>query len=98
MADYYKHGIGVSKDRERAKHYYKLLAAHDPKELEFMDSCYGGLLVLIAYLHYNDREDEEAAKYFNLATCYFRNNFSPQEAEEKISDANIEKYMASMEI
>lgn len=96
MADHYKNGIGMPRNRGKAKYYYKLLASHDPKDLTFMETCYGSLLVLIAYLHYNDREDEEATTYFKLAASYYRNNFHPLEAEAKIREANIEKYLTSI--
>ncbi len=98
MADHYMYGIGVPKDRERSKYYYKLLAEHVPEDLTFLNACYGTLLLLIGYLDYTDRQDEEATKYFNLAASYFKDNLPPAEAEEKIRDANIEKYLWSMTI
>jgi TPR repeat protein len=96
MADHYMYGKGVPKSREKSKHYYGLLAKHDPSELTFLNACFGTLLLLIGYLHYTDHEDREAAKYFNLAKSYFRKSLSAEEAEQKIQSSNIEKYLASI--
>ncbi len=98
MADHYKHGIGVPKDRERAKYYYKLLASNDPENLTFLDTCYSTLLLLIGYLDYTDNNDAEAAKYFNLAASYIRSNYAPQIAAQKIAASKLEKYMSTIKL
>lgn len=98
MADHYKNGIGVPKDRNKAKHYYKSLASHDPRNLDFIDTCYSSLLILIAYMDYTDNEDEEAVKYFNLAKAYIRDNYPTDEAEKMILKSEADKYMSVIEL
>ena len=97
MGDYYMNGIGVPKDLERGKHYYKLLATHAPKDLSFLDSCYSSLLRYIGYLEYDDGQATEARKYLSLAASYIRENYPPDEAEKKIFNANIEQLLATIE-
>jgi TPR repeat protein len=93
MADHYKNGIGVPRDREKAKYFYTLLASQDPKDLDFMDTCYGSLLVLIAYMHINDDDSPGAIEYLQKAKDFYIKNYPKEEANEKILDAKIEKYM-----
>jgi TPR repeat protein len=94
MADHYMYGIGVPKDREKGKYYYKLLASNHPKDLRFLDACYSTLLLLIAYKEYADNNYDEAVKYFNSAMTYINQNYPPEEAKKLIKESEINKYMS----
>ncbi|MGH1438036.1 MAG: hypothetical protein ACRBG0_26615 [Lewinella sp.] len=97
LADCYINGIGVPKHRERAKYYYKLLADNHVDDLEFMECCYGILLLLIAMLEYHDLVTDEAKKYFHKALDYFRKEYTEAELNQITSKYPIEKYLAELD-
>ncbi len=93
MADHYKNGIGVEKDRDRAKHYYKLLAEHNPSQLEFMNCTYAELLYLIGLMEFNDGKNGEARKYFIRAKEYLEQNYPPPEYNRILENMEMDKYL-----
>ena len=98
IATYHFRGMKVPKNLEVAKHYYKLLADNAPEDLSFLDICYSQLLLHIGYLHYADKQDEEAVKYFNLAKAYIRDNYPTDEAEKMILESEADKYMSVIDM
>lgn len=85
IASTYLNGEGISKNREKAKYYYKKIAAHGYKRIHWDN--YGLLLILIGLIHFNDNEDAEALDWFCNALDFLR-NYLPRE----IGDTLIEEY------
>ena len=52
-----------------------------------MRADHGTLYLWLGYNYYADRKDEEASKYLNLATEYYKANYPYQIAKQKIQEA-----------
>lgn len=97
MAKAFRHGFNCAKDRERSKYYYQLLVQHSPEALSFLKANHDDFYLLLGYAHCLDGEKELASKYLNLALEYYKVNYPYEVAKQKIQEAEIYKYLDSLE-
>ena len=87
-------GRGVPKSIHRAKHYYELLAARPPDEVDFLG--YGTLLALIGKLAARERKFGESRFWFEEAYKYITTTYVDDFAKEIMEEIDLEEYMKSV--
>lgn len=84
-------GINAQKDRLRAKNYYAQLLSLGADAVNGLDAIqdYPDMLLLLAYMHFNDNEPNLAKAYFLKAGKYLRQNFVNCIADKRIEEEKI---------